>query len=330
MLRRMNVWMCCISKDTSTEEEEYKFPKKLEDFEYTFNDEGYLEHIETKESFIFKVRDDHFFNQRRYEALGEVITEYVYNLLEKAGLEKVYVPVDAKEEDEPRSFFFMSKDALTNPDKLLILIHGSGVVRAGQWARRLIINDCLNSGTQLPFIKKAMQDGHGIIVLNTNENTAVWKDGIETMIRGNDSPEMHALYVWDHFVSKAAAKHIAIIAHSYGGIVTVCLTKEKEEEVLQRVYAIAFTDSVHSLKHQEASEKVEEFYMQNAKNWVSSDQPLDAEMPNYGRKDCPRVSAGTQRHEETSWNSMNSIFKFLDEKLPSTGTGTNEKAKTEL
>lgn len=59
----------------------------------------------------------------------------------------------------------------------MILIHGSGVVRAGQWSRRcvygrgtnkltkyppsppnrLIINDNLDSGTQLPFIKKAIK-----------------------------------------------------------------------------------------------------------------------------------------------------------------------------
>ena len=42
-------------------------------------------------------------------------------------------------EDEARSFFFMSKGALENPEKLLILIHGSGAVRAGQWARRSVI-----------------------------------------------------------------------------------------------------------------------------------------------------------------------------------------------
>ena len=32
----------------------------------------------------------------------------------------------------------MSADALTNPHKLLILIHGSGNVRAGQWSRRWV------------------------------------------------------------------------------------------------------------------------------------------------------------------------------------------------
>ena len=48
-----------------------------------------------------------------------------------------FLQVDA-EENEDMSFFFMSDDALTC-DKLMILIHGSGVVRAGQWARRSLM-----------------------------------------------------------------------------------------------------------------------------------------------------------------------------------------------
>lgn len=64
--------------------------------------------------------------------------------------------VDATE-TEPKSFIFMSEDALINPDKLLVLIHGNGVVRAGQWARRLIINEDLDSGTQIPYIKRAIE-----------------------------------------------------------------------------------------------------------------------------------------------------------------------------
>lgn len=66
------------------------------------------------------------------------------------------VQVDATE-DEPTGFIYLSPDALSNPSKLLVLIQGSGVVRAGQWARRLIINQGLNSGTQIPFIERAMQ-----------------------------------------------------------------------------------------------------------------------------------------------------------------------------
>ena len=32
---------------------------------------------------------------------------------------------------------------------------------------------------------------------------------------------------------------------------------------------------------------------QNAKNWVSSEEPLDTAIPNMGRE-CPKVSAGEQ------------------------------------
>lgn len=68
------------------------------------------------------------------------------------------VQVDATD-DEPSSFIYLSPNALSNPFKLLVLIQGSGVVRAGQWARRLIINQDLDSGTQIPFITRAMEVG---------------------------------------------------------------------------------------------------------------------------------------------------------------------------
>ncbi|CDQ74840.1 unnamed protein product [Oncorhynchus mykiss] len=110
------------------------FPKTLEEFEYAFNEHDYF----------------YFF---------QIITRYVYQLLEtKCNLTKEIVPVDATAE-EPRSFIYLSADAMSNPAKLLVLIQGCGVVRAGQWARRLIINQDLDSGTQIPFITRAQEVG---------------------------------------------------------------------------------------------------------------------------------------------------------------------------
>lgn len=34
----------------------------------------------------------------------------------------------------------------------------------------------------------------------------------------NASSEEHVVYVWDHFVSKAEAKNVFVVAHSYGGL----------------------------------------------------------------------------------------------------------------
>ena len=48
----------------------------------------------------------------------------------------------------------------------------------------------------------------------------VWQGVFGFWLQGNESPEEHGLCAWDAIISKAAAKHILIVAHSYGGIVT--------------------------------------------------------------------------------------------------------------
>ncbi|XP_057349415.1 cotranscriptional regulator FAM172A isoform X5 [Manis pentadactyla] len=318
------------------------FPDTLEGFEYAFNEKGQLRHIKTGEPFVFNYREDlHRWNQKRYEALGEIITKYVYELLEKdCNLKKISIPVDATE-SEPKSFIFMSEDALTNPQKLMVLIHGSGVVRAGQWARRLIINEDLDSGTQIPFIKRAMDEGYGVIVLNPNENyievekpkihvqsssdssdepaeKRERKDKVskeikkrrdfyekyrnpqrekETMqlyIRENGSPEEHAVYVWDHFITQSAAENVFFVAHSYGGLAFVELMIQREADVKSKVTAVALTDSVHNVWHQEAGKTIREWMRENCCNWVSSSEPLDTSVESM-LPDCPRVSAGNVR-----------------------------------
>ncbi|XP_049723896.1 cotranscriptional regulator FAM172A isoform X1 [Elephas maximus indicus] len=314
------------------------FPDTLEGFEYAFNEKGQLRHIKTGEPFVFNYREDlHRWNQKRYEALGEIITKYVYELLEKdCSLKKVSIPVDATE-SEPKSFIFMSEDALTNPQKLMVLIHGSGVVRAGQWARRLIINEDLDSGTQIPFIKRAMDEGYGVIVLNPNENYIEVekpkihvqsssdssdepaekrerkdkvpketkkrrdfyekyrnpqreKEMMQLYIRENGSPEEHAVYVWDHFIAQSAAENVFFVAHSYGGLAFVELMIQREADVKSKVTAVALTDSVHNVWHQEAGKTIREWMRENCCNWVSSSEPLDTSVESM-LPDCPRVSA---------------------------------------
>ncbi|KAK1176558.1 cotranscriptional regulator FAM172A isoform X1 [Acipenser oxyrinchus oxyrinchus] len=342
------------------DEPPFNFPNNLEEFEYAFNEKGQLRHIKTGDPFVFNYREDlHRWNQKRYEALGEIITNHVYELLEKeCNMKKEILPVDATD-DEPKSFIYLTEDALSNPDKLLVLIHGSGVVRAGQWARRLIINEDLDSGTQIPFIKRAVEEGYGVIVLNPNENyievektkkqtepspdssdepaeKRERKDEKETKkrrefyekyrnpqqereteqipIRENSSPEEHAVYVWDNFISKSSAKNIFFVAHSYGGLSFVELMIQREAEVKSKVCAVALTDSVHNVWHQEAGKSILEWMQEHCCNWVSSAEPLDTAVETM-LPDCTRVSAGTERHELTSWKSFHSIFKYFTDAI---------------
>ncbi|XP_075899979.1 cotranscriptional regulator ARB2A homolog isoform X2 [Nelusetta ayraudi] len=346
------------------DEPPFIFPKTLEEFEYAFNEYGQLRHTQTGEPFVFNEREDlHRWNQKRYEALGEIITPYVYELLEKTcNMTRAILPVDATD-DEPTSFIYLSPDALSNPSKLLVLIQGNGVVRAGQWARRLIINQDLKSGTQIPFITRAMEEGYGVMVLNPNENYREVEKPAKSFpkpsptepldepaekrerrdekegkrrrevyekyrnpqketeteripVRDNASSEEHVLYVWDHFVSRAEAKNVFIMAHSYGGLSFVELMNQREAEVKNKVCSVALTDSAHNIWLQETTKSTQEWMLQHCRNWVSSPEPVDTPLEPM-LPDCPRVSAGTERHELTSWNSFDSIFRFFAEALES-------------
>jgi len=122
------------------------FPETLEGFGYEFNSCGQLRKIDSSTGklsnnpFEFRVMpNNHHFNQRHYEALGEVITNHVYGLLEtRTKLNKQFLKCKDEEGDSNKleSFVFVSDDIMTNAEKVMIIIHGSGVVRAGQWARR--------------------------------------------------------------------------------------------------------------------------------------------------------------------------------------------------
>ncbi len=92
---------------------------------------------------------------------------------------------------------------------------------------------------------------------------------------------------------QSPAKHVAIVAHSYGGIVTTSLAKKFLPEFEKRVFSIMFTDSVHSLK-KDRSDAVANFLEKIALNYVATHggEPLGTEIPNKYKDAVPMVSAG--------------------------------------
>uniref|UniRef100_A0A1B0GIA4 Arb2 domain-containing protein n=1 Tax=Lutzomyia longipalpis TaxID=7200 RepID=A0A1B0GIA4_LUTLO len=286
--------------------------KTLADFGYGFNDEGKLRQLDaekgtlTDKGFEFAVHKDHHANQRRYEELGEVITEYVYDLLESKGMVKLPVPETAKAGEG--TFIYSTSKEFLNAEKLLVLIHGSGVVRAGQWSRSLIINHSIAAGTQLPYIEKARNMGFEVISTNTNDNH---RDG--KSIRYSEDSVEHAIYVWEKYIMPSNPKSVAIVAHSYGGIVTMELAKKFPEFFQEKVFAIGLTDSVHmGLKGPPA---LQEYLKSISRNWVGSSKPLDTKLSTEKSNDIPHYSAGHTQHEWTSYSCMSALFDFFTERL---------------
>eukprot|EP01094_Clydonella_sp_ATCC50884_P023062 TRINITY_DN5431_c0_g2_i3.p1 TRINITY_DN5431_c0_g2~~TRINITY_DN5431_c0_g2_i3.p1 ORF type:complete len:274 (-),score=80.16 TRINITY_DN5431_c0_g2_i3:273-1094(-) len=270
---------------------------------------------------------------------------------EQHGMQEVLIPMEAAA-DEGRGNIFHSADVLENTDTLLLIIQGSGAVRAGQWARALCINDSLNTGSILPYLKEAHARGWATVVMNPNQ----WTDDRELpddpdfdasvflstekrarskpverrRIRCSSNPSEHCQYVWEEIASKSPARDVLIVAHSAGGPCTLSLLRHAKESLVPRVRAIAFTDSVHFVgKHEE--EHVKRVVSARAVNYVTSDEPLDTLLSESTGAECKRVSAGHTKHEHTSASAISSVFPFLDSKrtadtatAPSSATSSSD------
>jgi hypothetical protein len=136
----------------------------------------------------------------------------------------------------PRCPVFMSTDflqetsSLNNGKKALILIQGTGAVRAGIWARSVCINENLEKGSMLPFIDKCRELGIAVLVMNPNY-TRCPETG--SVIPYAHTMSDHAVFVWKNYVLNSGFTEIYVVAHSAGG---GCLAS------IQREFASTFYD----------------------------------------------------------------------------------------
>ncbi|XP_063683309.1 FAM172 family protein homolog CG10038-like [Bolinopsis microptera] len=267
--------------------------EKVGDTGFHFTESGeFLDEHDSK--FQFAVSDDHSDNQSRYEQIGDAVTEYIYTVMEeKYGLRRIHIPIGIEEAD-PSSFVFVSNEFQSSANKKLVLINGSGAVKAGQWARSIIMNDNLYPGSMLPYIQWAADNEFDVLALNTNEC------GYE--MNGSRTPFEHAQTVWDDMISGVLEKSVFIVTHSFGGVVVQKLIKNNSN-FKDIVSKIAFTDSVHMGKIPCDSIP--------CINWVSSSKPVDKHLGDgFG---CEMRSAGSTKHPWTSHYAMDYIFSWFME-----------------
>jgi hypothetical protein len=113
-------------------------------------------------------------NQRHYDALGDIIYKHIQKVMvNKYKYTEHWLPEDDSIDKAYKTNIFMSPNALDNPDKLILLIQGSGAVRPGQWARALCINNSLDNGAMFKYMEQAEQEGYSIVMVNPNNNNVL-------------------------------------------------------------------------------------------------------------------------------------------------------------
>lgn len=239
----------------------------------------------------------------KYSQLGEIVTEYVYDMLVNAGLQRINIE-SAK--SNISSFVFSTKSSLQHTKKLLFLVNGSGHVRAGQWARSLTIFESLDHGTQMPYITRAMELGYDVVVANTNCNVSTRTGAV---LQGYGAEHLQMLYDKLLAPQLSSIDSFYLVAHSAGGQQVLNLLKQNEAAFFAKCFGICFTDS--PLQLSTMSKESREYLSKNSRNYVTSKKTLNTMVKSGKGTEVPEFSAGHNVHEHTSYCAKTSIFGFF-------------------
>ncbi|KAK6111110.1 Arb2 domain family protein [Brugia pahangi] len=278
----MNPLCLQLETTTSSESENVKQPC-LAALGYHFDNQGVMRDKDKKRY--------EFIDQKSYEKIGLAITEEIYRIMENPpyNMERHYLDDTNKKRS---AFIFLSKDWYEK-ENLVVLIHGSGSVRAGQWSRKLIMNENLNMGSQLPYLRICKRRDWGVVVMNTNMN-----------ITNNDPIELLP-------ESRTPLEHV--VAHSAGGSVVAGIIENYwSEEWMKRLKCVCLTDAVFTLPSVSAMD-----WLPAIQYWRATLQTeIGLQINNttiHGKHPyVTYVSAGTNQHEETSAVAIEDIFRFID------------------
>ena len=171
------------------------------------------------------------------ECLTE-IARYVQAKMIDLGFERIAIPDD---EAEISTSILVTSDWQSNP-KLLVIIQNAVGAMMGIFSRSLCLEQGLSKGSMLPYITRAKSSGYAIMILRPNTNSvSVQPDPTrapeKVPINGSESPELHALGVWNNLIAKSDnIEQIALL--SYGNGASLCkdimlrqMVRSKEDEL---------------------------------------------------------------------------------------------------
>lgn len=165
------------------------------------------------------------------EEEAEVLSELVRYVEQRIIIELGLIPIQLPAEDIHSTTILASPEWST-ATKLLLIIQNSSGSQLGVFSRSLCLEQGLSKGTWLPYIKKAIDVGFAVIVLNSNMNSKLIEvpstnslvssggsasSSLKVLIKGSETPEEHVATVWETIVNQnQAVNHIVLLGYGNG------------------------------------------------------------------------------------------------------------------
>ncbi|GBC10298.1 hypothetical protein RclHR1_00950035 [Rhizophagus clarus] len=308
-------------KKKKTKKEVPVFPRDIKALGYCIDEKGQLRTLETGEPYKFEVKEkDKAYNEALYDALLETIGDWVQEKLQnECGMVRTILPLGATENDI-HTKIYVSPDYLTN-EKMIIFIPGTSHT-IGIWSRRVLADQSVVEGSMIAYTKRAREMGFSVVITNPNEVFWFKDKGVLilprstaefSIIPGSESPESHINYVFENFVIPSAAQKIVIVANSYGGHCAIDVVQNKFNDLSDRVKAIEFTASTHSIDFVK-TDKMKVWIREHCRNWLMSDQNAGEEVIDI-RFGCTSLSSGAELNEFVTTNVIDDVFNFIERKV---------------
>lgn len=271
--------------------------EQLKALGYSYDDEGTLRDEEGNQ-FSWK-------GQEQYDKLAESVLQNAQDAV--------------SEKMETRTLRSGSPIFISNLEskKILVIIQGSGRVRAGVWGCAICINEIggLKKGTMISYIEAAKAQDYGILILNPN-----WTDPEENMPPSPRTAIEHVKMAWREVVLPMveAGATIDVVAHSNGGRCFMELITD--ESVAKTVRRVAFTDSYHQEGQVKRLGEEGKKVLDGIRNYVPSDKPLGEpveewiSLKNHMQQDKLGVqclSAQCGDHAMTNFTALETIMAWF-------------------
>jgi serine/threonine protein kinase len=167
---------------------------------------------------IVRKPDAQGYKEEDAEILEEVARYVEAKLITDFGFVSIQIP---EEEESGLHTSILASPEWVSKTKLLIISQNSSGSQMGIFSRSIVFDSGISKGSWLPYIEKAIGSEYGVLLLrpNTNFITQI-VDGeklVKVAIKGSESPEIHALNVWENVVPKAEhVDHIALLGFGNG------------------------------------------------------------------------------------------------------------------
>lgn len=151
------------------------------------------------------------------EILEEVARYVEAKIISDFGFIQLQIP----DEESAISTSILASPNWTSATKLLLIVQNASGSQLGICSRSTVFDSGILKGTWLPYIERALQEDYGIILLRPNTNyittTADGEVPQKVAIVGSETPEIHALNVWQNIIPKAEnVNHISLVGFGNG------------------------------------------------------------------------------------------------------------------